>query len=72
MADDLTPEERLLRAIFGSDHEEQPPSSSDDNWWCRTCVLWHPKDMGASPAEAHAEWERRVADRANRPERTQP
>lgn len=33
MADDLTPEERLLRAIFGSDHEEQPPSDCVVPWF---------------------------------------
>lgn len=28
------------------------------NWWCNTCTVWHPKDMGATATEAHAEWEK--------------
>ena len=39
--------------------KDAPPTAA--NWWCQTCIAWHPKDMGSSPVEAHAEWERRVA-----------
>lgn len=37
-----------------------------DNWWCSICTAWHPKGMGSTATEAHAEWSRRVEESTGR------